>query len=266
MGRCIAVANQKGGVGKTTTTVNLAAALAATERRVLVIDADPQANTTGGLGQRASEARPSLYDALVEGLPLGDVVVATSFPRLDLVPSDVVLSGAEIELVGRPEREFVLRRALEPVRGAYDFILIDCPPSLGLITVNALTAADTVLIPLQCEYYALEGLSLITNTVQLIQRSLNPKLTIEGLLLTMFDGRNNLSNQVVTDVKAHFPGAVFETVVPRNVRLSEAPSHGLPILQYDIRSKGAQAYMSLACEVLAEDGGRPTRRHQEVTP
>jgi chromosome partitioning protein len=265
MGRCIAVANQKGGVGKTTTTVNLAAALAATERRVLVIDADPQANTTGGLGQRSSEARPSLYDALVEGRPLGEVLVATSFPRLDLVPSDVVLSGAEIELVGRPEREFVLRRSLEPARDAYDFILIDCPPSLGLITVNALTAADTVLIPLQCEYYALEGLSLITNTVQLIQRSLNPELTLEGLLLTMFDGRNNLSNQVVKDVQGHFPGVVFETIVPRNVRLSEAPSHGLPILQYDIRSKGAQAYMRLACEVLA-DHGRPACPRVEATP
>jgi len=241
-------------VGKTTTTINLAAALAAAERRVLVIDSDPQGNTTGGLGERRDTPRPTLYDALLGTVEVAEVVVATGFPHLDLIPADIGLSGAEVELVGREGRETVLRQVVAPVRDRYDFLLIDCPPSLGLLTVNALTTADSVLIPLQCEYYALEGLTLITNTVELIRRSLNPKLTLEGILMTMFDGRNNLANQVVADVRAHYREAVFATLVPRNVRISEAPSYGMPILQYDIHSRGAQAYMAVAVELLQGRG------------
>ena len=251
MGRVLAIANQKGGVGKTTTAVNLAASLAAAERRTLLVDGDPQANATSGIGIPAGSVGDSLYDALIGDAAIMDVVRReVNFPLLDVVPATQDLVGAEIELVERGGRESFMRRVLQPVRDHYDFVLIDCPPSLGLITLNMLAAADAVLIPIQCEYYALEGLSQLLNTVRLVQQNFNPALAIDGVLLTMFDGRLNLSRQVVAEAKEYFGTKVFTTVIPRNVRLAEAPSFGKPILLYDVQSPGAKCYLTLGQELV----------------
>jgi chromosome partitioning protein len=253
--RILAIVNQKGGVGKTTTAVNLATALAAAGKRVLVIDFDPQGNASTGLGVTRQNRRVTSYDVLLGDVSVADAAVATPIPLLWLVPSSVDLSGAEIELVDIASREFRLRKALDGIAGAYDYALIDCPPSLGLLTLNALVAAHAVLVPLQCEFYALEGLSHLVRTVERIKRSLNPGLEIQGVVLTMFDKRNNLSDLVAADVRLHFGDKVYDTVIPRNVRISEAPSHGKPVLIYDFRSAGAQAYIHLASEVLRRERG-----------
>jgi len=253
LARVIAVANQKGGVGKTTTAINLGASLAAAERRVLAVDVDPQGNLTSGLGRRSKEARPSLYEAIIDQQPLSELLVPTDLEQLTLVPSDRNLTGAELELVPLLAREFRLREALQPLLESYDYVLLDCPPSLGLLTVNALSAADSVLIPLQAEYFALEGVAELQATMRRVQRALNPKLALEGVLLTMFDDRTNLNQQVAAEIRSHFGDKVFKTVVPRSVKLGEAPSHGQPILLYDIRSKGAEAYLELAKEVMAHE-------------
>ncbi len=254
MSRVIAIANQKGGVGKTTTAINLGASLAVAERRTLIIDIDPQANATSGLGLDRKGKHHNVYDVLVGASPLEQAIQReVHFPFLDLVPSTRDLVGAEIEMVAMVSRETILRRALERVRDAYEFILIDCPPSLGLLTLNTLTAADTVLIPIQCEFYALEGLTQLLNTIRLVQRALNDSLEIEGVLLTMFDRRLNLSNQVAEDAREYFGSKVFRTAIPRNVRLAEAPSFGEPIVLYDILSAGAQSYLALAREILKRD-------------
>jgi len=248
----IAIANQKGGVGKTTTAVNLAASLAAAERRTLLIDADPQANATSGLGVDRGALNASLYDSLMEEIPLDRVVRHKVFlPALDLVPSTQDLVGAEVELVNRRARETAMRRALDGMLDGYEFVLIDCPPSLGLLTLNMLAAAHTVLIPIQCEYYALEGLSQLLNTINLVQQNFNEQLAIEGVLLTMFDARLNLSKQVAGEAREYFGGQIFETVIPRNVRIAEAPSFGKPILLYDVQSVGARSYLALAQELIA---------------
>jgi chromosome partitioning protein len=248
--RVIAIANQKGGVGKTTTAINLGASLAVAERRTLILDMDPQGNATSGLGARRPGA--TMYEVLTEPVALASARVrAVHFPCLDIVPSSRDLVGAEVELVQRPERELVLRKALREVRDEYDFVLVDCPPSLGLLTLNTLAAADAVLIPIQCEFYALEGLSQLLNTVRLVQRNLNPRLQIEGVLLTMYDQRLNLSRQVAEEAKEYFGSRVYRTAIPRNVRLAEAPSFGKPIVLYDLLSSGAQSYLALAQEVIA---------------
>jgi chromosome partitioning protein len=251
MGRIIALANQKGGVGKTTTAINLAAALASLDRKVLLVDLDPQANSTSGLGFPKSGDGPTTYD-LLRGDPPGDAVRETAFPNLRLVPATRDLVGAEIELVELPDREHRLRDALEKLRAGFDYLLVDCPPSLGLLTLNGLCAADEVLIPIQCEYFALEGVSDLLETIERVKITLNPMLEIGGVLLTMYDERTNLARQVVEDIRSHFGGRVFRTVIPRSVRLAEAPSFGKPILAYDIRSKGAEAYLNLAAEVVAK--------------
>lgn len=260
MARIIAVANQKGGVGKTTTAVNLAASLAAAEQRTLLVDGDPQGNATSGVGTTRDSLVLTVYDVLIGSCSVPDATVrGVQFRHLDLLPATPALAGAEVELVDHPNRDSAMRAALRPVASEYDYILIDCPPSLSLITVNMLAAADALLIPVQCEYYALEGLSQLLNTVHLVQRSVNETLVIDGVLLTMFDARLNLSRQVATEAREYFGNKVFETVIPRNVRLAEAPSFGQPIILYDVASVGAQAYMNVAKELLERTSIRRTQ-------
>jgi chromosome partitioning protein len=250
LAKIIAIANQKGGVGKTTTAINLGAALAVAERRTLILDADPQSNATRGLGFGPDPERPSIYDCLLNGADGQPEILKTAISRLELLPSERDLFGAEVELVGAPERERRMADALGTVHASYDYILIDCPPSLGLLTLNALVAADSILVPVQCEYLALEGLSEVLSTLKRVAGTLNPSLVLEGVLLTMFDDRTNLSHQVADEIRGHLGEKVFKTVIPRNVRLGEAPSFGKPILTYDLKSKGAEAYLSLAREIV----------------
>lgn len=251
MGKIIAIANQKGGVGKTTTSVNLGAGLAQVGKKVLLVDIDAQGNATTGVGIEKSELDQCIYNVLVEDVDVQGVIQKTATENLDVLPATIQLAGAEIELVPTISREVRLQRALQPVRDEYDYIIIDCPPSLGLLTINALTAADSVIIPVQCEYYALEGLSQLLNTVRLVQKHLNKNLAIQGVLLTMLDARTNLGIQVIDEVKKYFRDKVYRSIIPRNVRLSEAPSHGKPIMQYDAKSRGAEVYIDLAEEVIA---------------
>lgn len=253
MGKIIAIANQKGGVGKTTTAMNLAASLATLEKNVLLIDADPQANSSSGLGVNLAEVDCSVYDCMINGADPREAIYTTDIEGLDVIPSHINLAGAEVELMNIEKREYVLRRALEPLRETYDFILIDCSPSLGPITVNALTAAQSVIIPVQCEYYALEGISKLLNTIKIIKKKLNPSLEIEGFLLTMYDARLKLANQIYDEVKRHFQELVFKSVIQRNVKLAEAPSHGLPIILYDAASTGAQNHLKLAKEIITKN-------------
>ena len=250
MGKIIALANQKGGVGKTTTTINLAASLATLEKSVLVIDADPQANASSGLGVDIKEVDCSIYECIIDHADVRDAIYTTDINGLDIIPSHIDLVGAEIEMLNLPNRENVIKNMLATIRDEYDFILIDCSPSLGLITVNALTAADSVVIPVQCEYFALEGISKLLNTIKIIKSRLNPQLEIEGFLLTMYDSRLRLANQIYDEVKRHFQELVFKTVIQRNVKLSESPSHGLPVILYDADSTGSKNHLALAKEII----------------
>lgn len=251
--KVIAIANQKGGVGKTTTSVNLSACLADLGKKVLLVDLDPQGNSTSGFGFDKTRIKQSIYDVLVNDVSIEGVILQTKIENLMLLPATIQLAGAEIELVSIMSRETKLKRVLDKVKYSYDYVIIDCPPSLGLLTINSLTAANSVLVPIQCEFYALEGLSQLMNTITLVQKNLNPALSLEGVVLTMFDARTNLSIQVVDEVKNHFRHKVYQTIIPRNVRLSEAPSHGQPITRYDPKSKGAEVYIDLAKEVIDDE-------------
>jgi chromosome partitioning protein len=253
MGKIIAIANQKGGVGKTTTAINLAASFAVLEHRTLLIDADPQANATSGVGFDPKNVKTSVYECIIDGKDPRDIILQTSTPNLDILPAHIDLVGAEIEMINLPNRERMMKGALEKIRKDYDFIIIDCSPSLGLVTVNALTAADSVLVPVQCEYFALEGLGKLLNTIKIVQSRLNPELAIEGILLTMYDIRLRLSNQVVEEVKTHFQSMVFDTIIQRNTKLGEAPSFGETIIMHDATSKGAINYLNLAREILQKN-------------
>ena len=253
MVKVIAVANQKGGVGKTTTAVNLAACLAKEGRKVLLVDSDPQGNATSGLGFDKRDIKKCVYDTSINEVPMAEALKHTAYENLDVIPATIQLAGAEIELVSLMNREGRLKNALERVKHDYDYVIIDCPPSLGLLTINALTAASSVMIPVQCEFYALEGITMLMNTIQLVQRNLNPALKLEGVVMTMFDSRTNLAQDVVEEVKKYFKTKMYKTIVPRNVRLSEAPSHGMPVIDYDSKSKGAQVYMELAQEVIDDE-------------
>lgn len=257
MGKIIALANQKGGVGKTTTTINLAASLATLERSVLVVDADPQANASSGLGVDIQKVESSLYECIIDKTDIHEAIYTTDIDNLDIIPSHIDLVGAEIEMLNLNDREKVLKNLLDGVRNEYDYILIDCSPSLGLITVNSLTAADSVIIPVQCEYFALEGISKLLNTIKIIKSKLNPRLEIEGFLLTMYDSRLRLANQIYDEVKRHFQELVFKTVIQRNVKLSESPSHGLPVILYDADSTGSKNHLALAKEII-QNGERKT--------
>ena len=259
MGKCIAVANQKGGVGKTTTSVNLSSCLAAYGKKILLIDTDPQGNASSGVGAEKEKITKSVYDIIINGEDIKDVIMPTDFHNLSLCPSNIDLAGAEIELVSENNREYLLRDAVRKIKDEYDFIIIDCPPSLGLLTLNSFVCADSIIIPIQCEYYALEGLSQLTNTVRTIKKAFNPSLEIEGVLLTMYDTRTNLSVQVAGEVKKYYGEKLYKSVIPRNVRLSEAPSFGQPINVYDKHSKGSVCYMNLASEVIQANGKRGGR-------
>ena len=253
MGKIISITNQKGGVGKTTTAINISASLAVAEKKVLLVDMDPQGNATSGCGIDKRSLKTTIYDAMIGGMGLKEIIVPTDLRYFQVIPAGIDLIGAEIELIEVEKREFVLRQVLEPLRDDFNFIILDCPPSLGLLTINALTAADSVIIPVQCEFFALEGLSQVLRTIELVRKSLNSALDIEGILLTMFDSRNNLSHQVAQEIKEHFKDKVFNSTIPRNVALGEAPSHGKPIITYNINSKGAQSYLGLALEVMKND-------------
>ncbi|MCT4565174.1 MAG: AAA family ATPase [Maledivibacter sp.] len=250
MGKVIALFNQKGGVGKTTTNVNLSACIALKGKKVLIIDIDPQGNTTSGFGIDKDGTECNIYDALMGDEDIKKCIISTDYKNIDIIPSNVQLAGAEIELTNLSGREYKFKDMIEEIRDGYDYIFVDCPPSLGLLTINSLTGVDSVIIPIQCEYYALEGVSQLMNTIQLVRQNLNPSLEIQGVVLSMFDGRTNLSIQVVDEVKKYFRGKVYRTIIPRNVRLAEAPSHGMPVIEYDPKSKGAEAYSELADEFL----------------